>query len=450
MLKKITCVIVILVLSVSIFSGCSQGNKSNEENNAVTNQSGTQSETKADENKGPVNLKFLAYISGDDYTKVYGGIADKYNEANKDKVKVDIEWIPWSDYFDKLMTNVMSGNAPDCALFQILWFPTFNANNSLVPLDEYYNNWSGKDDLQEGVADTFKSVSGNGKQYFIPTELVNHLLYYRKDIFEQAGVKPPTTMQEFLDAAIKLTVDKNNDGEIDQYGYAMRGNANGQGGWFCFALADMANPRFYDDNGKFIAFTDPEVIEGNQFFIDLFRKYKVVPKTAINDGSAEQRAYLISGKAAMMTHHLGSYGELKKALGDKLGVLPMPTGKNGKRFSILEEGCAVIFQSSNNKQATFDFLTNYLTKENHKQFVDNKLSMPFLKSVASEPDVANDEVMKVCYEQLTEGKLTPITPYTGQWTSHDWSTITSKALLGQIDSKEMLKELEDALFGKNQ
>ena len=47
-------------------------------------------------------------------------------------------------------------------------------------------------------------------------------MYYRKDWFAEKGIAPPTTYQEFLDAAIKVT-----DPTKNRYGLSMRGGAGG-------------------------------------------------------------------------------------------------------------------------------------------------------------------------------------------------------------------------------
>ena len=45
-------------------------------------------------------------------------------------------------------------------------------------------------------------------------------MFYRTDLFEKAGLKPPTTVEEFVRVAKSLTADTNGDGKIDQWGFA--------------------------------------------------------------------------------------------------------------------------------------------------------------------------------------------------------------------------------------
>lgn len=53
---------------------------------------------------------------------------------------------------------------------------------------------------------TLKLDSQDGKQLAVPDSAYSQILVYRKDLFEKAGLKPPTTYKAISDAAKKLTV----------------------------------------------------------------------------------------------------------------------------------------------------------------------------------------------------------------------------------------------------
>ena len=61
--------------------------------------------------------------------------------------------------------------------------------------------------------------SHDGKLMGIPFVALNSVMFYNKDMFEEAGVtKVPETWEELREAAKKLTQDKDGDGETDQWG----------------------------------------------------------------------------------------------------------------------------------------------------------------------------------------------------------------------------------------
>ena len=58
--------------------------------------------------------------------------------------------------------------------------------------------------LEQDMASTFSALTVDGKQYGIPYAYYQWGVYYRKDLFEKAGVGVPKTWAEFLDACAKL------------------------------------------------------------------------------------------------------------------------------------------------------------------------------------------------------------------------------------------------------
>ena len=59
----------------------------------------------------------------------------------------------------------------------------------------------GGDDLLPGFVD---GATIDGETYAVPYYAGSKYIFYRKDLFKKAGIEVPTTMDEFIDAAIKL------------------------------------------------------------------------------------------------------------------------------------------------------------------------------------------------------------------------------------------------------
>jgi multiple sugar transport system substrate-binding protein len=51
-------------------------------------------------------------------------------------------------------------------------------------------------------------VSFEGKIYALPNESNGHLLFYRKDLLDAAGLAVPKTMDEYLNIVTKLTTNE--------------------------------------------------------------------------------------------------------------------------------------------------------------------------------------------------------------------------------------------------
>ncbi len=104
--------------------------------------------------------------------------------------------------FDKaleLLTIALSAKADtvDIAYASDATVSTFAKNGWLRPLDDLWARFKAEFKLEDYPQHVLDKFSYQGKLYIIPANLNVMFLFYRKDLFEQAGVKPPTTIPEF-------------------------------------------------------------------------------------------------------------------------------------------------------------------------------------------------------------------------------------------------------------
>jgi multiple sugar transport system substrate-binding protein/raffinose/stachyose/melibiose transport system substrate-binding protein len=141
----------------------------------------------------------------------------------------------------------------------------------------------------------FRALSTvDGKQYFLPSSWYWWAVYYRKDIFEQYGLEPPETWEEFLQVCETL---KENDITPITIGTKYRWTA---AAWFDYLNMRVNGPEFhidlmlgkesYDDPRVLTVFTDywAPLIE-NGYFIEDPAAY----------AWAEAIPFMLNGEAAM-------------------------------------------------------------------------------------------------------------------------------------------------------
>lgn len=138
----------------------------------------------------------------------------KFEGANPG-ITIEAENVPWNSYYDTLYTSLVGGNAPDAAMVKLFAQPRLFEMGALEPLGDKIDAWPGKADLLDGLLALNKGP--DGQQYYLPIQYVVLYLYYRADLFEQAGLQPPETCEEFRDATIKLTKAP------ETYGFGLRG-----------------------------------------------------------------------------------------------------------------------------------------------------------------------------------------------------------------------------------
>jgi len=313
-----------------------------------------------------------------------GGLADQGNADEFMKkcpnVKVEFIGIPSNNLPEKLTTLAIGGNLPD----MYMHFTSFTGKalqmrifEDLIPLlgQDYVD---GFDPLFLGEA-----IQG-GKLLWAPWVGIPMAVAYRKDLMEEAGIKTfPKTWDEFLDVAKKLTVDKDKDGKIDQYGWAMVGTPNGSGAGRFHAVKE-------DTNGKFISGAS---LKGYETALQLYGdaiKAGVVPPGHTTTGYPEASAQLATGKAVMMVtgpHTMGIAVTQNPALKGKLGGFPLPTANGAKPITTLGQHGYAVSRSSKNKALAAQYIKFMLSTKQILVYNDLEYRLPSRLKAQADPKV---------------------------------------------------------------
>ncbi|KOX11858.1 sugar ABC transporter substrate-binding protein [Saccharothrix sp. NRRL B-16348] len=143
---------------------------------------------------GPVELSFWAWAP--DIDKV----VDKWNAAHPETKVVFSKQAQGDDLVTKLLTSAKGGNPPDLAQVEFQALPTLVSNDVLADISE--GAASAKDKFAPGIWDQV-TLGGSGV-YAVPQDSGPMMFYYRADLFEQYGLKVPTTWDEYAQTARDL------------------------------------------------------------------------------------------------------------------------------------------------------------------------------------------------------------------------------------------------------
>jgi ABC-type sugar transport system, periplasmic component len=158
-------------------------------------QSGAASSTSSPSSEGVVELTFQTWVPNIDQA------VDQFNAAH-DNIHVNLETInagPDGGYAT-MFSAVEAGNAADVAQVGYDWLPDFVRNDSLEDITEYV----------QPAADVFvqwqlEAMTFNGQILGVPQASSPLGMFYRSDVFEEAGIeKAPETWDDFYEAAKKI------------------------------------------------------------------------------------------------------------------------------------------------------------------------------------------------------------------------------------------------------
>src|SRR5690606_31675953 len=123
-------------------------------------------------------------------------------------------------YRQRLAADFSAGTPADVVLLNYRRYAPFAYKNQIEPLTQYLAQ---SKLIQEAdfYPQTIEPFKWNGDLMCIPQNLSSLVVYYNKNLFDQANLAYPKddwTWEDFLATAQALTKDTDGDGTIDQYG----------------------------------------------------------------------------------------------------------------------------------------------------------------------------------------------------------------------------------------
>lgn len=239
-------------------------------------------------------------------------------------VEVRFETIP-DNYREKLLTGFAAGTAPDVLLLDAIIVPSLLQHDVLLDLMPYCREQ--EIDLSGFYENVLSIALRDDRLYAIPKDFTPLVMYYNRDIFDEAGVPYPHddwTWDEFLEIARTLTRDTDGDGRIDQYGTVTYPAPFAWPPWIWSNEGDFLNPSGERATGYL---DSPETVQALNFLVDLHRRHGVAPSPAAAASMGDDVSLLYTQRIAMLVsgHWLMPMLQRHLASGQlRVGVAPIP------------------------------------------------------------------------------------------------------------------------------
>jgi multiple sugar transport system substrate-binding protein len=331
---------------------------------------------------GATEIVFLSPETSPEAIATDMEIIERFQTANPD-ITVTLDHADLNTLLPKLSAQLRAGTSPDVAFFSPRYVNDLVVQNALVELGDVFQEIG---DLPEKLL----VPTPDGKIYDIPAVTESIGLYYRTDLFEEAGLEPPKTWDEWLAAAEKLTVDKDGDGKIDQYGFGFCGDPNQLG--FAFQSLTWSNGGNYFDAENRVTIDAPEVVEALEF---LGKMSKFAPPGAENVKYTDLGVMFSQGLVATVRYpgrlllHVERYGP---ELNGKVGFVPTPLGpKNNEQIIHACINDFVVINTGNEEttEAAKKFVKFYMQDEQYLLFIRNATpghALPVRASIKTSDD----------------------------------------------------------------
>ena len=344
------------------------------------------------------------YAGGTANDEIVKAATKLFKEKHPD-IEVELIYIPsWGTYNDKIATSLASNTAPDVIALGVYQIGDYIRKNALLDLKGYIESDEEFKARQDDIfpATLWDSITVDGGVYGIPAWQNPDVLYYNKNLFDEAGISYPDETWDydrFLEECKKLTKVEN--GKVTQFGtWGLS--------WYWNYLwaygADVLN-----EDATRCTLDTPEAEKAFQYMIDLSLKHHVSPRPGEAGEGSNYQAFM-TGKVATFVSGRYMVPMLKDVKDFDWEIAPLPHAE--KRQTINNVIYWLVLKSSKAPEAAWKYVKFLSGPEVQRLISESGNDVPILKSVMQSdafinPDLKPNE--QVYIDALGHSKPFPIT-----------------------------------------
>lgn len=351
----------LLILTVALLVSCHHQIIAN-----LTQQSRTRSQPK-------ITITLSGWQSNPAEAQLLNQVIDRF-EAENPQIEVKQEVIN-SEYMDVIRTRLIGDVAPDVFYLDSFEAPMLMKYTVLEPLDNYIQPEFNLADFEPALLDAFRY---QGKLYGLPKDFSTLALIYNQSMFSEAGIaQPPKTWTEFLTVSQKLTIDPNQDGRIDRYGFGLAPELARQ-----TYVIQAFGGRVLNQFG-YAAFAEANSLKGLQLVVDQYRRDRTSAQPT-EVGATWGSEMLGQGKAAMVIEGTWAIPYFKETFPNlKIGTAEVPI-MNDRKGTMAFTVAYVMNRQSKHKEAAWKLIAYLTGSTGMKAWARQGIALPTRKSVLVE------------------------------------------------------------------
>jgi multiple sugar transport system substrate-binding protein len=390
---------------------------------------------------GPLKLTFgWPFANG---TQGVEELARRFSDEKK-TIQVEVQVIPQTQVIPRLTTAFTGGQAPDCMAISDAWLAQFATPGWLENIESYIKSSGIEKDIVPASMQLARMIKGQA--HYVGYQVEPFGLYYNKRLFTEAGITaPPRDLDEFRNAAVKLT-----DRTKNRFGYYVLGGSGWQFqqwcGWMVNSGGVGVNNTLYDAQGKCIL-ASPKHVQGLEKWLALYQKDKVSPPASATATFQDQTNAFNAQQLGMVLGWGAYLTMLPQAVGEaNVGTAMPPAGPAGQFFFYGGNGYS-INAASKNKEAAWEFIRYLLKPEYNSHWNEKYGAIPAVQAAWSDDWLKAPKYQAPLEMLKRTGSLVSNPRYLPGYASFQNQLAPEqiqKALLGKQTAQEFAKAIADA------
>ena len=280
-------------------------------------------------------------------------------EAQNPGIRVRHEPVSGNLVYPKFLTAIRGQSMPDVAEAYSYHPLQFAAIDQMEPMDDIVEGWRQNGYLQDIFSEyATKKFYWKDRYWGVPYNLDIRPIYYRRNLLEAKGLKPPRTWDEFQAAVLAL-----HDPGSGVFGLVYPAGNFHITQHFFMSFMFQAGGGILDQNGNLIFGTEAKDanVRALRFLTDFATKHKVTPPGIASYNTDDPHTIYVQGRAAFGMGVGSVIGRLMKenpALYEKTGILEVLEGPAGpsRKLSAAFYNPMFVWKHSPQKEAAKTFI----------------------------------------------------------------------------------------------
>jgi N,N'-diacetylchitobiose transport system substrate-binding protein len=373
------------------------------------------------------------------WKNVVDDATNRFTAATKATVKV--EYQQWANHLTKLDSTLAGTSVPDVIELGNTEASKYVFNGGFADISEYKSRFENSSTWLSGLSGPCEA---DGKTYCVPYYAGARVLIYRTDLFQAAGLQPPTTYAELLSAADTLKTKNAANKRFaafympGAYWYAAMSWVYAEGG----KIAEKGGDGQWA--GKL---SDPAAQTGLQKWADLVKNYS---KGDVSKDENDQDAIFAQGHSAMLYGNAWEVGAVQSqrkdpndpnsamvdtAVKGKVAAVPLPGASAGQGIpSFLGGSVLGVSEKSQNKALAAEWI-KYFTDTKAMEGLIAKKALPnataLLDKAAADKDIS---------AAANAAKTSWFPPNAENWADVEKANILQQMLRDIVGNKKSIAE----------
>ena len=315
------------------------------------------------------------------------------------EIKINLTGAETTDDIKAIYTNDFKRDSPtnnyDLVYMDIIWLPKFAEEGWLRKLDDQIPKAELKEDFlkQEVELGQYK-----GDLYRIPFRSDAGVLFYRKDLLEKAGIQPPKTFPEVLQASQKLK-------DLDlEWRYLWQGKQYEGLVATYFEVLLGYHGFWIEPNTRKVGLGEDEAIKAAEFLHSVIDK-EISPKSITRYDEEEVSQKFVQGEAAFMRGWPDTWDKSEANNSDVKGNVGFISIVNNSKEKIVAclggWGFGIAAKTQHPEQA-WQAIKFFTSEEAQRKFVIKSSYLPTRKKLFTDREIVTK------YPQFKDGKMLQI------------------------------------------